>query len=98
MCQSNQRQQSSPLPMAGAGPELPRAGQANPSLNGFHFVEGEVPADAAGIFVLTRQIGDFLYPALMGEGDDMAASIAAANAGDPTLTAETDGILWMERA
>jgi len=104
MCPSNQRphsspSQTSPLPMAAAaGPELPRAGQASPTFNGFHFAAGEVPPGVAGIFVLTRQIGDFLYPALMGEAEDMATAIAAAKTADPQLAGEVDGISWMERA
>jgi truncated hemoglobin YjbI len=88
----------SALPHAAPGPVLPRAGQSEFALSGYLFKSGEPPAGVAGLFALTRQIGDFLYPVLIGEGGDLAAAFAQAEAGVPGLADAADGRFWMERA
>jgi truncated hemoglobin YjbI len=99
MCQTSQRpHEHAALSAHAAGPALPRADEAEPSLSGYHFVAGPPPAATAGVFILTRRIGDRLYPALVGEGEDIAAALAQAHALDGQLARQTDGLLWMARA
>ncbi len=77
---------------------LPRAGATEISLAGFAFSAGGA-APAPGLFVLTRRIGDLLYPVLLGEGENIAAALAALNAEDPALSKGlADGFFVMPRA
>jgi truncated hemoglobin YjbI len=89
----------SPLPSPQkAGPILPRADAAEIAFSGFVFTAGDPPA-SSGLFVLTRRIGDFLYPVLMGEGADMAATLEKLHLDEPVLAAGlADGVCWMARA
>ncbi len=99
MCQTSQRPlEPAPLSAHAASPALPRVDETEPSLGGYHFSAGQPSAATAGVFVLTRQIGDFLYPVLIGEGEDIAAALARARALDGQLAQQTDGLLWMARA
>ena len=92
------REYVSALPHAAPGPVLPRAGQSEWFLSGYLFAPGAPPAGVAGLFALTRRVGDFLYPVLIGEGGDLAASWAAAEAAIPGLADAADGRFWMARA
>jgi truncated hemoglobin YjbI len=89
----------SPLPSPHkAGPILPRANAPEIAFAGFVFTAGDPPA-LPGIFVLTRRIGDFVYPVLMGEAEDMAAALEKLHLDDPVLAAGlADGACWMARA
>ena len=88
----------SPMPLAqGAGPLPPRADAEPVLLAGFVFTPGPAPA-SAGLFTLTRQIGDFLYPLLIGEAGDMAAALEKLRRDEPALAAGlADGVFWMAR-
>lgn len=89
----------SPLPLAQkAGPILPRAENTDEvTFAGFVFAAGDPPA-SGGLYVLTRRIGEYLYPVLVGEAEDMAAALAQAHLGEPTLAAGlADGVFWMAR-
>jgi hypothetical protein len=71
-------QDHSPTPLAQkAGPILPRTDAPEILFGGFVFTAGD-PPPSAGLFALTRRIGDFLNPLLIGEADKMAAAAAAA--------------------
>jgi truncated hemoglobin YjbI len=85
-------------PAAAAGPLLPRADKAVPAFGGYHFSAGAVPAETSGVFVLTRQVGDFLYPVLIGQAQDIATALADFKTQNSALAQEIDGWLWMERA
>lgn len=89
----------SPLPLPHkAGPNLPRADAAEIAFSGFVFTPGDPPA-APGLFVLTRRIGDFIYPVLMGEAEDMTAALEKLHIDEPMLAAGlADGVCWMARA
>ena len=80
-----------------ARPILPRADAAEIAFAGFVFTAGDPPV-ASGLFVLTRRIGDFLYPVLMGEAEDMTAALEKLHIDEPMLAAGlADGVYWMER-
>ena len=98
MSQSASRTYASALPPAAPGPDLPRAGDNDPSFLGYQFKAGEPAAAVAGLFMLTRQIGDYLYPVLIGEGDEIVAALAAARDAIPALADDADGQFWMERS
>jgi truncated hemoglobin YjbI len=95
---SSQRHDTSPLPAAHkAGPNLPRADAPEIQLGGFIFTAGDPPR-SAGLFALTRRIGDFLYPVLIGEAEDMAAAVEKLHADEAVLAAGlADGLCWMAR-
>jgi truncated hemoglobin YjbI len=76
---------------------LPVAGNPAPIFAGFPFTSGGTPPQAPGVFVLTRRIGERLYPAFVGEAEDIAAAIADLRRRDPAAAA-TDGLFWMPRA
>jgi truncated hemoglobin YjbI len=80
-----------------AGPLLPRVQDGEPELRGFRFVSTPLP-HAAGVFALTRRIGDLIYPVLIAEAEDMAAEVAAFGSREPAAMQVIDGRLWMERA
>ena len=88
----------SPLPLARkAGPILPRADAPEILLGGFVFTAGD-PPQSGGLFALTKRIGDFLYPVLIGEADNMAAAVETLRADEPVLAAGlADGLCWMAR-
>ncbi|HUO54648.1 MAG TPA: group III truncated hemoglobin [Rhodoblastus sp.] len=92
------RHDHSPMPAAHrAAPVLPRADAAETAFAGFAFVAGEPPA-RSGLVVLTRRIGDFLFPVLVVEADDMAAEVARLRAAEPVLAAGlADGCFWSAR-
>lgn len=98
MTQTFRHAQSSALPPAApAGPALPRADQTAPAFGGYQFAAGEAPARTAGLFILTREIGGVLYPALIGEGEDIATAVAELRRLDALAAAQTDGLYWMAR-
>jgi truncated hemoglobin YjbI len=79
------------------GPILPRADAPQVEFGGFAFTPGNPPA-SGGIFALTRRIGDFLFPVLIGEAEDMAAALTLLHAQEPVLTAGlAEGLYWMSR-
>src|SRR5262245_45684859 len=80
-----------------AGPLLPRAQDREPELRGFRFMSMPLP-HAPGVYALTRRIGDLIYPVLIGEAEDLAASVAAFEAREPAAVKVVDGYLWMGRA
>ncbi len=87
MQQLSQRQDQSPLPMARKpGPALPRAGAEEISFGGFVFSAGDAP-EAGGLFVLTRRIGEFLYPVLIGEAENIALALEKLHLDEPVLGA-----------
>ena len=88
----------SPLPLARkAGPILPRADAPEILLGGFVFTAGD-PPQSGGLFALTKRIGDFLYPVLIGEAENMAAAVETLRADEPVLAAGlADGLCWMAR-
>jgi truncated hemoglobin YjbI len=89
----------SPLPLAQrAVPVFPRAESGEEILfAGFAFSAGDPPR-SGGLFVLTRRIGEFLYPVLIGEAEDMAATLEQAHQDEPVLAAGlADGVFWMAR-
>jgi truncated hemoglobin YjbI len=92
------RQDHSPLPAAHrAGPILPRADAPDIVYAGFVFTAGDAPA-RAGLFTLTRRIGEFLYPVIFAEAEDMAAELARLRAEEPVLAAGlADGCFWSAR-
>jgi truncated hemoglobin YjbI len=92
------RHDRSPMPAAHrAGPTLPRAGAAEVAFAGFAFTAGD-PPPRAGIFALTRRIGEFLYPVLFAQADDMAAEAARLRRDEPVLASGlADGCFWSER-
>jgi truncated hemoglobin YjbI len=79
-----------------AGPMLPRAGDREPELRGFRFASSPLP-HAAGVYVLTRRIGDLVYPVLIAEAEDIAADAAGFAAQDTAAMKVLDGHLWMGR-
>ncbi len=91
-------QDRSPMPPARkAGPILPPADAVEFLLAGFAFAAGD-PPHSAGLFALTRRIGDFLYPVLILEAEDMAAALEKLHAEEPALAAGlADGTFWMAR-
>ncbi len=99
MTQPSQTHDHSPLPPAQkAGPILPRAENTDEvSFAGFVFAAGD-PPPAGGLYALTRRIGEYLYPVLIGEADDMAAALEQAHKDEPALAAGlADGVFWMAR-
>ncbi len=89
----------SPLPLAQkAGPILPRAESSGEvTFAGFVFAAGDPPR-SGGLYVLTRRIGEYLYPVLIGEAEDMAGALEQAHCDEPTLAAGlADGAFWMAR-
>lgn len=78
------------------GPQLPLAADTQPELRGFRFAIGE-PPPTAGLYALTRRIGDFLHPLYIGEADDMAEASAGFLGREAAAAKIVDGALWMER-
>jgi len=79
-----------------AGPLLPRARDEEPEFRGFRFVSTPLP-HAAGVYALTRRIGDLIHPVLIGEADDIATDVASFEAREPAVLKVIDGYLWMGR-
>ena len=77
---------------------LPRAGDPAPVFAGFTFTADGTPPREPGVLVLTRRIGDRLYPALVADADDIAAAVADLRRRDPAAAEATDGLCWMQRA
>lgn len=76
---------------------LPSADATGIVFGGFAFAAGE-PGAERGLFALTRRVGDFLYPVLFGESDDMAAALEKLRADDPVLAKGlADGVCFMAR-
>jgi truncated hemoglobin YjbI len=92
------RHDPSPLPAARrAGPILPRADATAVAFAGFAFRPGEPPA-APGLFALTRRIGEFLYPVLFAEAEDMAAELSRLREAEPVIAGGlADGCFWSAR-
>jgi truncated hemoglobin YjbI len=92
------RQDHSPMPAAHrAGPSLPRADAPEVAFAGFTFAAGDPPA-RAGLFALTRRIGEFLYRLLFAEAEDMEAALTRLRAEEPVLAAGlADGCFWSAR-
>ncbi|MCI4678346.1 group III truncated hemoglobin [Rhodoblastus acidophilus] len=92
------RHDHSPLPAARrAGPIFPHADADEVAFAGFAFLAGDPPA-RAGIFTLTRRIGEFLYPVIFVEAEDMAAEAARLRADEQVLTSGlADGCFWTAR-
>ena len=88
----------SPMPVAQkAGPIFPRADSAEIAFAGFAFSAGD-PPHSGGLFALTRRIGDFLYPVMICEAENMAAALEKLQGDEPILAAGlTDGLFWMTR-
>jgi len=82
---------------AAAGPLLPSVHDSEPELRGFRFVSAPLQ-HAAGVYALTRRIGNLIYPVLIAEADDIAADVAAFEAREPATMKVIDGHLWMGRA
>jgi truncated hemoglobin YjbI len=78
------------------GPLLPRVTDPQPELRGFRFSVGE-PPHGAGLYVLTRRIGDFVHPVLIASAQDMAEDAANFALREPGVAQLVDGVLWMER-
>jgi truncated hemoglobin YjbI len=79
------------------GPILPRVDADEFKLAGFVFAEGAPPA-SAGLFALTRRLGDFFYPLVIGEAADMAAALEKLRRDEPALAnGLADGAYWMAR-
>ncbi|MDR3469514.1 MAG: group III truncated hemoglobin [Xanthobacteraceae bacterium] len=79
-----------------AGPLLPRALEREPELRGFRFLSTPLP-HAAGVYALTRRIGDLVHPVLIADAEDIAADAAAFAAREPDAMKVIDGQLWMIR-
>ncbi len=77
---------------------LPAAGDPAPVFAGFAFTADGTPPREPGVFVLTRRINERLYPALVGEAEDIAAAVADLRRQDPAAAEATDGLFWMQRA
>lgn len=92
------RHDHSPLPPARrAGPILPRAEDPEVAFAGFVFAAGEPPA-APGLLALTRRIGEFLYPVIFTEAEDLAAELARLRAQESVLASGlADGCFWSAR-
>jgi truncated hemoglobin YjbI len=92
------RHNHSPLPAAHrAGPILPRADAADVAFAGFAFEAGD-PPPRAGVFALTRRIGEFLYPVIFAEAEDMAAEAARLRAEEKVLASGlADSCFWCAR-
>ena len=88
----------SPMPMAQkAGPIFPRADSSDIIFGGFAFSAGDAP-HSGGLFALTRRIGDFLYPVLIGEAENIATAVEQCRHDEPALAAGlADGLFWMAR-
>src|SRR5271166_12233 len=87
-------------PVQTSGPTLgilPLADDPAPNFAGFGFEGGATTPHAAGLFILTRRIGTFLYPALIGEAEDIAAALADVRARDAVAAQAADGQFWMLR-
>jgi len=85
-------------PGAPVARHLPAADAASAEFAGVAFrAVAEAPA-LPGLFILTRRIGALAYPIYMGEGEDMAAALAAVRAELPDETALADGLFVMERS
>jgi truncated hemoglobin YjbI len=80
-----------------AGPLLPRVHDREPELRGFRFASTPLPA-AAGVYALTRRIGELVYPVLIAEAEDIAADAAAVAAREVAAMKVIDGHLWMGRS
>jgi truncated hemoglobin YjbI len=91
-------QDQSPLPPAHrAGPILPRADAGSVAFAGFSFGVGD-PPPGPGVVALTRRIGDFLYPVLFFEAEDMATEAQQVRSSEPVLAAGlADGCFWSAR-
>jgi truncated hemoglobin YjbI len=84
-------------PTSAAGPLLPRAQDPEPELRGFRFAATPLPHEA-GVYALTRRIGDLLYPVLIAEASDMASDAALFAAREAAAMMVIDGRLWMGRS
>lgn len=78
------------------GPLLPRVADPQPELGGFRFTRGELP-HTAGLYVLTRRIGDFLHPVVIAAAEDMAEDAAVVALREGAAAKLVDGALWMDR-
>jgi truncated hemoglobin YjbI len=74
---------------------LPRADHPSPSFGGFVFCRDATPPQTAGVYIFTRRIGDVLYPAFIGEDEDVAVAIETFRSQQPS--ADIDGCFWMVR-
>ena len=85
-----------PRPLkAASAPDYPAADDAAPALGGFAFSRA-APPHAPGVFALTLAVAGRAYPVVIGEGEDLALALAAAEAALPPLPGAV-GRLWMER-
>ncbi len=85
-----------PRPLkAASAPDYPAADDAAPALGGFAFSRA-APPHAPGVFALTLAVAGRAYPVVIGEGEDVAHALAAAESALPPLPGAV-GRLWMER-
>jgi len=78
------------------GPILPNAFDTEPELRGFRFLSTPVPR-GAGVYALTRRIGNLIYPVMIAEAEDMAGAVTAFESREPAAVRVIDGHLWMAR-
>lgn len=78
-------------------PEYPEAAALEPSFAGFVFSSEAPPPGAAGVFALALPIDAKLYPLFVGEAEDVAAALRAAEAQLPPLPGRARA-LWLARA
>lgn len=77
---------------------LPPVGARKASFGGYVFTVAEAAPERPGLFVVTKRIGDLLYPIHMGEAEDMAAALAAFRAAHPQEARLADGLFILEQA
>lgn len=63
---------------------------------GFGFESGERLPSLAGVFILGRQVAGRVFPAYVGEGEDMALAAGAAASELGADASETDIFCWLE--
>ncbi|MCW2317430.1 truncated hemoglobin YjbI [Rhodoblastus acidophilus] len=74
---------------------LPASGDGGVRFGGFAFAD---PPQGPGLFALTRRVGDRLFPVLIGESDDVAATLEALRTEEPALARGlADGAHFMTR-
>lgn len=77
--------------------QLPQAGENLADFGGYVFAAVEEAPASAGLFILTKRIGAHLYPLHAGEGEDMAAALAAFRTENAKDAALADGLFVLER-
>lgn len=77
---------------------LPSADARKADFAGYPFVAVQAAPARAGLFMVTKRIGDRLFPLYAGEAEDMAEALSAFRAENPQEAGLADGLFVHERA